>query len=65
MYVHFMTWKDAMRHIDFKVGEQPPRFRITRRGIWSARRPIVDILLERFEENRVTSYRPRRAFAHD
>lgn len=35
MYMHFMTWKPYMKHIDFKEGETPKRFRITHGGIWS------------------------------
>lgn len=35
MYMHFMTWKRHMRHIDFAVEDVPQRFCITHRGVWS------------------------------
>ncbi|MBT3194189.1 MAG: hypothetical protein HN341_16715 [Verrucomicrobia bacterium] len=35
MYIHFMTWKPHMQYVDFKAGEQPERFRINHRGVWS------------------------------
>lgn len=35
MYIHFMTWKPYMKHIDFQTGETPESFQISHRGIWS------------------------------
>lgn len=32
-YLHFMTWKNTMRHIDFGYGDAPDTFIITPRGI--------------------------------
>jgi hypothetical protein len=33
MYLHFMTWKDSLRHIDFGYGDDPDAFRISASSI--------------------------------
>lgn len=48
MYIHFMTWKPHMRHIDFRAGELPESFRVTHRGIWSKAMTLNDRLHLRF-----------------
>ena len=45
-YLHFMTWKKFMNHIDFQSGEQISKFTITRRGIWSMQPPVLARFLE-------------------
>ena len=48
MYIHFMTWKPYMQHIDFQAGERPTSFRVTHRGIWSQPMGLVDKVREWF-----------------
>jgi len=48
VYIHFQKWKSSMNHIDFQIGDQPARFNITKRGIWSHRPPLHELLSERF-----------------
>ena len=44
MYIHFMTWKPYMQHVDFAIGELPACFRITHRGVWSGAMAFADRL---------------------
>jgi hypothetical protein len=44
MYIHFMTWKRWMKHVDFGLEACPDRFSITRRGIWHAGLPFSERL---------------------
>lgn len=46
IYMHFMTWKKSMKWIDFQSEEQPRRFTITRRGIWSQQAPWIERLID-------------------
>jgi len=34
MYLHFMTWKDTLKHIDFGYADDPAAFHITASGIY-------------------------------
>jgi hypothetical protein len=46
IYIHFMTWKKSMRKIDFRLGEAPASFSITRRGMWSRQPPPVERFID-------------------
>jgi hypothetical protein len=48
MYIHFMTWKPYMQHIDFQAGERPTSFRVTQGGIWSQPMGLADKIREWF-----------------
>ena len=45
VYLHFRTWQRTMKCTDFTMGDKPPEFRISRRGIWISSRPWRDHLL--------------------
>ena len=45
-YLHFIDWKSSMKHIDFEIGEEPLEFKILRRGIWSKKVPIKEVILD-------------------
>jgi hypothetical protein len=46
IYMHFMTWKKSMQRIDFHSGDQPHRFSITRRGMWSRQAPWIERFID-------------------
>ena len=46
IYIHFMKWKRTMKCHDIGIGDDPPEFWLTRRGIWTKSRSWWDWLLD-------------------
>jgi hypothetical protein len=46
MYLHFISWKNTLVKIDFQPQENPLTFKITHRGIWAQKPPLIEQFLE-------------------
>ena len=59
IYMHFMRWKNSLGQIDFQVGEQPDRFKITPWGIYARRVPFRINLFQHLPIKRLKRIYPR------
>jgi hypothetical protein len=46
MYLHFISWKKTMVNLDFQLEDNPSRFDIRHRGIWSRNPSPIESFLE-------------------